>query len=58
MDKLLNHYKLFINIGKNIERIETHLTHTECINKNYLQKMIYPANIKLKKLKKFFFLIL
>lgn len=32
VDKLLDHYKLFINIGKNIEKIETHLTQTESIN--------------------------
>jgi hypothetical protein len=31
VDKLLDHYKLFINIGKNIEKIETHLGHTEGI---------------------------
>jgi hypothetical protein len=30
VDKLLDHYKLFISIGKNIEKIESHLGQTEC----------------------------
>jgi hypothetical protein len=32
IDKLLINYKVFLNIGKNIEKLETNLRQTQCKN--------------------------